>query len=57
MSTEKAIEKLNEEAAKANSLRKTVAKVMICYFKGGAHEGDAMNLTALIPRCRAIRCR
>lgn len=41
MSTQEAMEKLNKEAKKANSLGKTVAKVMICYFKGGAHEGDA----------------
>lgn len=41
MSTEKAIEKLNKEAAKANSLGKVVAAVMRCYFRGGAHEEDS----------------
>lgn len=41
MSAKDAIEKLDKEAKKANGLGKTVAKVMICYFKGGAHEGDA----------------
>lgn len=41
MSTQGAMEKLDKEAKKANGLGKTVAKVMICYFKGGAHEGDA----------------
>lgn len=41
MSAEKAIEKLNKEAAKANSLGKVVAAAMRSYFKGGAHGADA----------------
>lgn len=41
MSTKDAIEKLNKEAEKASPFEKSIAEILVCYFRDGAHEADA----------------
>lgn len=41
MSTKDAIEKLNKEAEKASPFEKSIAEILACYFRDGAHDEDA----------------
>lgn len=41
MSTKDVIEKLNKEAEKASPFEKSIAEILVCYFRDGAHEADA----------------
>lgn len=41
MSTKDAIEKLNKEAEKASHFEKSIAEILVCYFRDSAHEADA----------------
>ena len=41
MSTKDAIEKLNKEAEKGSPFEKSIAEILVCYFRDGAHEADA----------------
>ena len=41
MSTKDAIEKLNKEAEKASPFEKSIAEILVCYFRDDAHDEDA----------------